>query len=54
MYVGCRDCGRPLSELKRNYDRPVNIKSGWNNTISVCKKCQTKWLKKHPEFIKRK
>ena len=55
MFIGCIDCGKPMSECKKREwtERPRIAKSdgsGWNNTIDCCKSCLDKWLEKHPEY----
>ena len=48
--VGCYDCG--VRDPK--YERPRTPRSGWNHTVSVCKKCRDIWLKKHPELERKR
>ena len=49
MYVGCWDCGVPLSKFKRHYERPRTVKMGWDHTVDVCPKCQKKWFDAFPK-----
>ena len=44
MKVICHDCGEQRKELA---ERPRSVRTMWKNTVAVCKKCRSKWFKKH-------
>ncbi len=44
MKVGCSDCGKTDVKL---VERPIDVKTGMDNTVDVCEKCRRKWIKEN-------